>query len=190
MIRKYWAVARFTSLTNSLALRILPTTIVRSHAGLQTRGSAMASREHTIFCLPSELTRLTHAALCVLLLGAAPVIAQPAPSDPQPPPQMDDAVRQMGNDPRLKNLPTEKQRDLVEFVVGNMLFVAFHELGHTHVSELGLPVLGREEDAADSFATLALLKMGTTFSTQVLVQAARGWFLTDRRDRELKKRML
>jgi len=69
-------------------------------------------------------------------------------------------------------------------VTGNMLFVGFHELGHAVIQELGLPVLGREEDAADSFATLALLKIGTDFSDNVLVQAARGWFLMDRRDRK------
>jgi hypothetical protein len=79
----------------------------------------------------------------------------------------------------------QEQRDLVEFVAGNMLFVGFHEMGHALISELHLPVLGREEDAADSFATLAMLEEGTEFSVNILVQAARGWFLLDRRDRKL-----
>src|SRR5262249_16159247 len=47
---------------------------------------------------------------------------------------------------------------------------------------MGLPVLGREEDAADSFATVALLNMGSEFSYGVLVQAAKGWFLSAERD--------
>jgi len=38
-----------------------------------------------------------------------------------------------------------EQRDLTEFVVGNMLFVGFHELGHALVGQLRLPVLGRAE---------------------------------------------
>jgi hypothetical protein len=77
------------------------------------------------------------------------------------------------------------QRDRVDFVVGNMLFVGFHELGHALVSQLRLPLLGRGEDAADSFATLALLDEGSAFSLTALVQAARGLFLLDRRDRML-----
>jgi hypothetical protein len=36
----------------------------------------------------------------------------------------------------------------VEFVAGNMLFVLLHELGHAAITEMGLPVLGRMEDAA------------------------------------------
>src|SRR5215831_9082432 len=78
-----------------------------------------------------------------------------------------------------------KQRDLTEFVVGNMLFVGFHELGHALVGQLRLPVLGREEAAADSFATMALLEEGTEFSVNVLLQAVRGWLLMDRRSRKL-----
>jgi Putative metallopeptidase len=77
------------------------------------------------------------------------------------------------------------RRDLSEFVLGNMLFVGFHELGHALVAELRLPVLGRDEAAADSFATMALLEEGTEFSVNVLLQAVRGWLLMDRRDRKL-----
>jgi putative metallopeptidase DUF4344 len=90
-----------------------------------------------------------------------------------------------GADARTKNMSEQQQRDLVEFVTGNMLFVGFHEMGHALASQLRLPVLGRGEDAADSFATLAMLNEGTEFSVNVLVQAARGWFLTDRREQKL-----
>ena len=54
------------------------------------------------------------------------------------------------------------------------------------IAEMGLPVLGREEDAADAFATLTGLKMGDTFSDQVLIQSARGWFLSDQRNKDEK----
>jgi hypothetical protein len=77
-----------------------------------------------------------------------------------------------------------KHRDLIEFVVGNMLFVGFHEMGHALADQFHLPTLGRAEDAADSFATIALLDAGSEFSINVLVQAARGLFLSDRRDRK------
>jgi Putative metallopeptidase len=77
------------------------------------------------------------------------------------------------------------QQDRVNFVVGNMVFVGLHEMGHTMVDQLRLPLLGRSEDAADSFATLALLEGGSEFSVNVLVQAARGLFLIHSRDRAL-----
>jgi DNA-binding XRE family transcriptional regulator len=125
------------------------------------------------------------ALLVVLICAAVPAFAQPAPSSPPAPRgKMDAGARELGTDQRLKGMSQAQQMDMVEFVVGNMLFVGFHELGHAVIHELGLPVLGREEDAADSFATIAMINIGTDFSTRVLVQAARGWFLMDRRDRK------
>jgi Putative metallopeptidase len=44
-------------------------------------------------------------------------------------------------------------------------------------------------DAADSFATIALLDAGSEFSINVLVQAARGLFLSDRRDRRQREEL-
>src|SRR5262249_57163013 len=78
----------------------------------------------------------------------------------------------------------QNPRDKADFVIGNMLFVGFHEMGHALADQFHLPTLGRAEDAADSFATIALLDAGSEFSVNVLVQAARGLFLSDRRDRK------
>jgi transcriptional regulator with XRE-family HTH domain len=139
--------------------------------------------------------RLMAALLGILLLGASSGSAQTFPrpksspaaaakTNPAARAKMNDGAREMSTDPRLKGLSQAQQMDMIEFVVGNMLFVGFHELGHAVIQELGLPVLGREEDAADSFATIAMINIGTDFSNQVLVQAARGWFLMDRRDRK------
>jgi hypothetical protein len=86
------------------------------------------------------------------------------------------------SDPRFKNLPPESVRRLVEFVSGNMIFVLLHELGHAAITQMGLPVLGRMEDAADTFAVLMLLRIGSEFSHRVLVDAAEGWFLAARQD--------
>jgi hypothetical protein len=77
------------------------------------------------------------------------------------------------------------QRDretVVHFVVGNALFTLAHEFGHALVSDLRLPVLGREEDAVDIFATLALLHVGTEFAHDVLVATAKSHMLTAERD--------
>src|SRR2546423_1584629 len=127
-----------------------------------------------------------YAPLFALLLVAATLYGQPAASQSrQLRSGMDEVAGDMSSDPRLKGLTPAERVDLVEFVIGNMLFVAFHEMGHAVVYQMGLPVLGMDEDAADSFATLALLRVGTEFSYNVLVQSSRGWFLRDRRDRKL-----
>ena len=52
--------------------------------------------------------------------------------------------------PRLEKMSPAKKKQLVEFVIGNTLFVLTHELGHGLINEFNMPVLGREEDAADS----------------------------------------
>jgi Putative metallopeptidase len=63
-------------------------------------------------------------------------------------------------------------------------YPAHHELGHVAITQMGLPVLGKIEDKADTFATLVLLRMGSDFSHSMLADAAEGWFLADRRDQK------
>jgi hypothetical protein len=124
--------------------------------------------------------------LFVTLLGAEPLHAQAAP---QPPSdfqnRLEQLARELAIEPRLKRFSPEKRLAIVEFVFGNMLFAAGHELGHGVIREFELPVLGREEDAADSFAIFAALQVGTEFSHRVLVEAVKGWFLSDKRDKKL-----
>jgi hypothetical protein len=88
-------------------------------------------------------------------------------------------------DPQFKDLSPESAQSLVEFVSGNMLFVLLHELGHAVITQMGLPVLGRMEDAADIFAVFMLLRMRSEFPHRVLVDAAEGWFLAARRDEKI-----
>ncbi len=123
--------------------------------------------------------------------------ASPLPqSQPSPPPEaaygvgtnrfqerVDAASRALHDDPQFKHLSPRYLQGLVEFVSGNALFVLLHELGHAAITEMGLPVLGRMEDAADTFAALRLIRIGSDFSHRVLIEAAKGWFLADRRDR-------
>ncbi len=98
--------------------------------------------------------------------------------------RIQDAVRALGDQPRFKGIPLKRREELAEFVSGNMLFVLLHELAHTAVTELDLPVLGKKEDAADSFAALTLIHIKSEFSDRVLTEAAKGWFMADRRDRK------
>jgi len=99
-------------------------------------------------------------------------------------PKIEVAARLLEKHPRLNGLSQQAREEAVEFAVGNIFFSLFHELGHALVTEMGLPVLGREEDAADSYASVTMLQMGTICSERVLIQSAWGWFLSDQRDRE------
>jgi hypothetical protein len=85
---------------------------------------------------------------------------------------------------RSRRLTSEQRRARAEFVFANMLFVTAHELGHALVSELDLMVLAREEDVADAYATIGVLKCGADFARRVLVEAAKGLFLSAQRDRK------
>lgn len=49
------------------------------------------------------------------------------------------------------------QRD--RFIVSGVVHTLFHEYAHVLIDYLNLPVLGREEDAADSFASYVLLTL-------------------------------
>jgi hypothetical protein len=96
-----------------------------------------------------------------------------------------DIVQMFESDPRYnRGRPPQQVKDSVEFVIGNVLFVLAHETGHALISVFDLPVLGREEDAADTFATLLVLKVASSFTDRVVVNAARGWFLSDQLDRK------
>jgi hypothetical protein len=96
-----------------------------------------------------------------------------------------DITHMFQNDPRYNRGKTPQQiKDSVEFVTGNVLFVLVHETAHAMIGEMGIPVLGREEDAADALATIVSVKMSSAFADRVVVNAARGWFLGDQRDRK------
>lgn len=49
--------------------------------------------------------------------------------------------------------PTEEQ---LRFITANAEFTLLHEMGHLLINELQLPVLGREEDAADQLGLIGL----------------------------------
>ena len=94
-----------------------------------------------------------------------------------------EGARMLAGNPRLKGMSEAQRERLVEFVAGNLLFALGHEAGHATISEMGIPVVGREEDAADVFSTLMALMCHDSFADRVLANAALGWFLSDRRDR-------
>jgi hypothetical protein len=148
----------------------------------------------------------------VFMSGMVPGVGQPAPSDspaatrepaPPAPPgapnrprsgrffqeRIDAAVRALKELPQFKDVSPAYLQGLAEFVSGNMLFVLLHQLGLAAITEMGLPVVGKIEDAADSFAALRLIRVGTDFSTRVLTEAAKGWFLAARRDQKTGRKV-
>jgi len=72
----------------------------------------------------------------------------------------------------VKNKNTEAEA--VQFATGAILFTLMHEVGHALIGEMDVPVVGREEDAADEFATMLLLDAGPP-GHQMLSSAA-DWF--------------
>ncbi|RYE60412.1 MAG: hypothetical protein EOP20_02585 [Hyphomicrobiales bacterium] len=67
--------------------------------------------------------------------------------------------------------------DSMDFAMHDAIYTMYHEIGHMLVSELELPVLGKEEDAADSLATIWLLTDDTDDdSWNALIDAADGWY--------------
>ena len=79
---------------------------------------------------------------------------------------------------QAQELNKQQRAEQRRFAYNNSLFVLYHEVGHLLFHQLELPVLGREEDAADNLATWTLLRQGTTAADQALKDAARGWVLS------------
>ena len=143
--------------------------------------------------MSNRVLRASNLAAMLLLSGAYPAMAQMAAPEATPEStarsaqfqaKVAEVVRSLDKEPRLKDLTPQQRKDLIEFVTGNMLFALLHELGHAHIQEMGLYVLGREEDAADSYAITTLIKVATDTSANVLTQATKGWFLDDLRNQK------
>jgi len=144
--------------------------------------------------MPKRILYVVDALVGVLLVGG-PAAAQQAPLSEAPAykqeaaadivqwqARVDQAAHALENNPGLKSLTDGQRKTLIEFVAGNMLFAMNHELGHALVSEMGLPVLGKEEDAVDAYAVLAMLATADKVSDGVLAETVSGWFLDSRRN--------
>ena len=67
--------------------------------------------------------------------------------------------------------------EAMDFAMHDAVFTMYHEIGHMLVGELGLPVLGKEEDAADALATILLLTdEADDDSYNALIDSADGWY--------------
>ncbi len=80
---------------------------------------------------------------------------------------------------RMSKLSESQIEDMASFVLGNTAFIMFHETGHMLIDELGLPVLGKEEDSVDAMSSVLLLNLEDDFFNQAMKDAAMGWYLSD-----------
>ena len=76
--------------------------------------------------------------------------------------------------------PTEEQvTAALKFSMNYATSIVYHEVGHMLVGELGLPVLGKEEDAADSLAAILMLNDDSDpESWDALIDSADGWYFS------------
>lgn len=80
-----------------------------------------------------------------LLAGALPTAgATPSASSPAPP---------TGNTSAYGN----------DFVIGNTGFIVLHEFGHAIIREFKVPLLGLEEDSADTIAAITMLQLDKAY---------------------------
>jgi Putative metallopeptidase len=145
-------------------------------------------RPRSPFLRPPRLLRRRHTLLFLLfafMFATERLFAQSIPNESEAfQERLDGAALALGSSPRFKDRSPQYRQKLAEFVSGNILFVICHEVAHAAMTQMKLPVLGRAEDAADSFATLRLIRIGSGFSRRVLAEATKGWFLSARRDQE------
>lgn len=78
----------------------------------------------------------------------------------------------------LSHLSKQQRADTLRFATNNGLFTLYHEVAHLLIDKLGLPILGKEEDAADNIATWMMLEQKTPDANQALEDAVDGWVLT------------
>lgn len=66
----------------------------------------------------------------------------------------------------------------MEFAMHDAMFTMYHETGHMLIGELNLPVLGKEEDAADALAAIMMLAPNDDEIERhnALIDAADGWY--------------
>jgi hypothetical protein len=85
-------------------------------------------------------------------------------------------------------LPKEATKDGIEprdAMLGQLLFAVMHEFGHAAFDLYQVPVFGRQEDAADQFATYIMLQFGGEKAHRLIKGAAYSYdgFIKDLKDK-------
>jgi len=76
-----------------------------------------------------------------------------------------------------RNLTDGQREEALQWAANNSLFTLYHEVTHLLIDKLNLPVLGREEDAADAVASYQMLAAHDHDANVAIGDAAYGWLL-------------
>ncbi|MGW8368620.1 MAG: DUF4344 domain-containing metallopeptidase [Gammaproteobacteria bacterium] len=84
--------------------------------------------------------------------------------------------------PEAPSPPPADSQAAIRFMLANTMWTLVHEMAHALIAELDVPLLGKEEDAADRIATVALLHGSADHDipnrieeTEFIVAAAEAW---------------
>jgi hypothetical protein len=129
--------------------------------------------------------RLACAVALTLLCGLPHAFAQSAAESESAKviARIHEAEKILADDAGNSKLSPDRLRKLADFLAGNMSYAILRETGHALIADMGLPVLGAHGDAADTYATIAMLTLGTEATQGALTGAAMGWFYSDRNAR-------
>jgi hypothetical protein len=119
---------------------------------LSRLGALTRMRSIAMTCITYRRHLTGAVAVAALMVNAPAATAQP--TDVQLRTGIDDAIRALDKSPRLKELSPHRRSGSWNSLIANTIFVMSHEMGHGPINEMNMPVFGREEDAADSFAAL------------------------------------
>lgn len=78
----------------------------------------------------------------------------------------------------LKNAPAQDLPNGIsraDTIIGPVLDVFLHETGHAVFHMLEIPILGRQEDAADQFSAYLMLRLGKEEARRLILGAAYGY---------------
>ncbi len=68
-------------------------------------------------------------------------------------------------------MPPEEVEHITLYILGNTINTLFHEYGHGLVSELELPIVGKEEDAVDNLANIIMVSKTTDPALDKMLRA-------------------
>lgn len=77
-----------------------------------------------------------------------------------------------------RDLTDDEKAEAMDFAMHDAVYSVYHEIGHMVVHQFNLPVLGKEEDAADALAVILLLNDRTdeVESYNTLIDSSDGWY--------------
>ncbi|MCZ4270952.1 DUF4344 domain-containing metallopeptidase [Maritalea porphyrae] len=78
-----------------------------------------------------------------------------------------------------QELTEQQYNQAATFAVNATAATLYHEVGHMLISQFQLPILGKEEDAADNIATVMLLAAEDDNKDAMLIDAANSFFYSN-----------